>query len=365
LEKLFYQKYDELVGYALTGAFEDADRYFLCCSIINAELTGVVNDCLAGTCALVCYLSSESNNVYIANAGDCRVVLFKKTDSEWSMHPLTVDHNTENPSETKRITDEHPLDPKVIRNGRVKSILRPTRAIGGGLLKVDIVKNMVNKSNITQPWEPPYTTATPEIIQHKIQPDDQFLVLATDGLWELVSNEEVLSFLKELFSQNPQPKVNLATYLIRQVLEKAANRVSFSGPAPKTLQKKLDCLVQASKEIRRKLYDDITITVINLRSGQIWTQSETQAESTISKSNPPSQPKCIEQLKRWGEVLSQNFLVKRSRSMDQFCKEFWPVEEQLWTEKKVHIDKLFEDLGITLQNAEQHTDTFFQEETHL
>ena len=34
--------------------------------------------------------------------------------------------------------------------------------------------------------------ATPEVIEHAVQPDDRYLIMASDGVWEFLSNEEAV-----------------------------------------------------------------------------------------------------------------------------------------------------------------------------
>jgi len=61
-------------------------------------------------------------------------------------------------------------------------------------------------------------TCTPEIRSHKLGGSEKALVVASDGLWEFLSNEEVLEIVKEfhdLDSENPQ---NAADWL-REVSE--------------------------------------------------------------------------------------------------------------------------------------------------
>lgn len=59
---------------------------------------------------------------------------------------------------------------------RVEGVLAVSRAIGDVNLK-------------------PYVTCDPEITNHVLTPEDQFLILASDGLWDVMSNEEVGSFI--------------------------------------------------------------------------------------------------------------------------------------------------------------------------
>lgn len=40
-------------------------------------------------------------------------------------------------------------------------------------------------------YTPPYLTARPEVVHHRLTPRDRFLVIASDGLWDLVSPLQV------------------------------------------------------------------------------------------------------------------------------------------------------------------------------
>ena len=41
----------------------------------------------------------------------------------------------------------------------------------------------------------PYITAVPDIVTHEIGPDDLFVVNATDGIWDVMENEDVGKFV--------------------------------------------------------------------------------------------------------------------------------------------------------------------------
>ena len=42
---------------------------------------------------------------------------------------------------------------------------------------------------------PPYLTAEPEVFRYKLQKEDKFIVLASDGLWDMLSNQEVVNLV--------------------------------------------------------------------------------------------------------------------------------------------------------------------------
>nr|CAB3460864.1 unnamed protein product [Digitaria exilis] len=111
--------------------------------------------------AVVC-----SSHLVIANCGDSRVVLCRgKEPAAWS-----TDHKPDRKDERARI---EALGGKVIQwNGyRVSGILAMSRSIGDRYLK-------------------PFVIPKPEVTVIPRAKDDDCLILASDGLWDVVSNEE-------------------------------------------------------------------------------------------------------------------------------------------------------------------------------
>jgi protein phosphatase 1L len=48
-----------------------------------------------------------------------------------------------------------------------------------------------------------YVVATPDITEETVGPDDQLVVLASDGLWDVVSNDDAINLIKDV---KVQPK---------------------------------------------------------------------------------------------------------------------------------------------------------------
>lgn len=73
-------------------------------------------------------------------------------------------------------------------------------------------------------WTPPYVSARPEIRHHRLTEDDRFLILATDGLYQNMSRQEVVDAAAE-WLEHPLVREScpcLATYLTREALARAA-----------------------------------------------------------------------------------------------------------------------------------------------
>lgn len=84
---------------------------------------------------------------------------------------------------------------------------------------------------------------------------DEFVILATDGLWDFYSNEEVLQLIGN-YKMNENP----SNLLIVDVLKKAIEN-SGSRPTVESFQN----MVSLPHEVRRKYYDDITVFIIKIK----------------------------------------------------------------------------------------------------
>jgi len=158
---------------------------------------------LSGSCALLSFYDSRSKELRVACTGDSRAILGRKSATgNWTATPLSVDQTGDEMSEVLRIRSEHPNEPNVISNGRVLGGLMPTRAFGDATYKWSaevqekLKKDYFHARRQSGLKTPPYVTAEPEITTTKIQPENNdFVVMASDGLWEMLTNEEVVGLV--------------------------------------------------------------------------------------------------------------------------------------------------------------------------
>lgn len=118
------------------------------------------------------------NKLYVANAGDSRGVLGIKGRAK----PLSQDHKPQLENEKNRITAAGGF----VDFGRVNGNLALSRAIGDFEFK---------KSAELSP-ENQIVTAYPDVEQHDLTDEDEFLVLACDGIWDCQSSQAVVEFVR-------------------------------------------------------------------------------------------------------------------------------------------------------------------------
>ena len=172
---------------------------------------------LTGACvnALLLY----GRDIFIANTGDCRSVLGrKKKDNSWVSIPLSTDHTFQNRNEVGRIMKEHPGEEHtVFKYARLLGTLMPLRSFGDVSLKWrEDQLRAIGEYILPGYRTPPYLTAEPEVTHQQLTNHDKFVVIATDGLWDCLTNEQVVNIVGNMFNQHSDD--NIATGLIKQAL---------------------------------------------------------------------------------------------------------------------------------------------------
>ncbi|KAJ3114459.1 Protein phosphatase 2C 2 [Phlyctochytrium bullatum] len=138
----------------------------------------VYNNSPAG-CTAVTALITEDWRLFCGNAGDSRAVLSRNGRAV----ALSSDHKPQNTDEIRRIKEAGGF----VEFGRVNGNLALSRAIG----------DFEYKQRHDFPPERQIVTADPDIVEEKIQPEnDEFVVIACDGIWDCMSNQEVVDFIR-------------------------------------------------------------------------------------------------------------------------------------------------------------------------
>ena len=185
---------DEIVHQSVQKVLQSNNK------IVAAEMLAPA---LSGSCALLSFYDSRSKLLRVACTGDSRAVLGRRSASgKWSATALSVDQTGGNPDEAARLRKLHPGEDHVVRNGRVLGGLEPTRAFGDASYKWTrevserLRSQFFGRSVSPLLKSPPYVTAEPVVTTTKVEPENgDFVVMATDGLWEMLTSEEVIGLV--------------------------------------------------------------------------------------------------------------------------------------------------------------------------
>lgn len=216
--------------------------------LIKPQLAAVGSCCLVG---VIC-----GGTLYIANAGDSRAVLgrFERGISEVNAVQLSTEHNACHETVRDELRSLHPDDSKIVvlkhHVWRVKGIIQVSRAIGDAYLKLTEFNRepLLARFRLREPFYRSILKAEPSIVTHKLCPQDQFVIFASDGLWEHLSNQEAVEIVQN------HPHNGIARRLIKIALQEAA----------KKREMRYSDLRKIERGIRRHFHDDITVVVLFL-----------------------------------------------------------------------------------------------------
>ena len=174
LHQLFFTnlKKETDITKSLKNSFSLAEKTFF----TNSFKTNYDN---SGSCALSCVI--HAGNLYLANVGDSRALLGCRNRN--SVYQLTTDHKPDNLREKNRI--EKAGGKIIAANGMGVSRVYPgklsvTRAFGDFTFKI---KSLGGNSEVL--------VANPEIFIYPICPDYEYVLIASDGIFDVLENEEV------------------------------------------------------------------------------------------------------------------------------------------------------------------------------
>ncbi|KAI4330949.1 hypothetical protein MLD38_029185 [Melastoma candidum] len=174
-----------------------------------------------GTTAVVAIVSAEL--VVVANCGDSRAVICRNGVAV----ALSEDHKPNKPDELTRI---QAAGGRVINWGgyRVLGVLATSRSIGDQYLK-------------------PFVISDPEVRVTPRTDSDEFLILGSDGLWDVIPNE-------------------YACRVVRKCLRGRMRRKSWEGPVEKRSAEAAAVLTELA--IARGSGDNVTVIVVELNGSK-------------------------------------------------------------------------------------------------
>ena len=191
---------------------------------VNAEIQTAFNDAFAemdrillygveeqsrnrwsGCSALTCLL--RGNNLYVANAGNIRAVLCR---GDGSIERLSSNHSPTDKREKRRVRKAKGDICKSDKTAFVNGVVRSTRGLGNHgdpNLKSSVIR-------------------VPVVNCLTLEESDQFLILATNGVWEVFSEEEVILLLEDII-----PDIDVKAIVKR--MQERASALEVGLPVPK------------------------------------------------------------------------------------------------------------------------------------
>ena len=186
----------------------------------------------SGSCGIMALI--QKNKLIIANVGDSRLVLFKKN----SLYFSTEDHKPGSPSEKTRIEKGGGMvyqTPSLIplrQNG--KEIEPPWRVLPGRL-SVSRTFGDVEAKNEKFGGMKNVVVALPDITEIELDEDFNFMVLGCDGIFDVLSNEEILECIKIVLKEkeiNDLNNVNISElcgYIADMIIKSSLAKDSYDN----------------------------------------------------------------------------------------------------------------------------------------
>ena len=171
---------------AIKRGFLKLDRMLLQIGALHCGTTAAVCLCLPGR-------NGAGIELHAANVGDSRIVLVGEGGQP--ARRLSIDHVATDPDEVRRVQ----RDGGHVVGNRVGGSLAITRALGDHVLK----------------GEDGGVTAEPHCVIHQVGANDRFVVMASDGIWDVMSDDDAqeLVLANEALSND-----ELATCVVRSAL---------------------------------------------------------------------------------------------------------------------------------------------------
>ncbi|KAL6133844.1 hypothetical protein ACLB2K_066077 [Fragaria x ananassa] len=204
-----------------------------------------------GSCCLVGVI--WRGTLYVANVGDSRAVIGSLGRSNKIVaEQLNREHNASMEEVRQELRALHPNDSHIVvmKKGvwRIKGIIQVSRSIGDAYLKRPefSLDPSFPRFQLPEPLGRPVLSAEPSVCTRVLQPEDRFIIFASDGLWEHMTNQEAVEIVHN------SPREGIANRLLKLCMSEAGRKVNRT----------YDDLKKVEKGERRCYHDDITIVVI-------------------------------------------------------------------------------------------------------
>lgn len=262
--KMFATEQQSMSVEVIRKAYQATEEGFF--SLVTKQWPMKPQIAAVGSCCLVGVICGGT--LYIANLGDSRAVLGRavKATGEVLAIQLSSEHNVCIESVRQEMHSLHPDDSQIVvlkhNVWRVKGLIQVSRSIGDVYLKKAEFNRepLYAKFRLREPFRKPILSSDPSISVHELQPHDQFVIFASDGLWEHLTNQDAVDMVQN------HPRNGIARRLVKTALQEAA----------KKREMRYSDLKKIDRGVRRHFHDDITVIVVFLDSNLVSRASSTK-----------------------------------------------------------------------------------------
>jgi len=161
---------------------------------VDNSLADNVDASVSGTTAVSCFM--RKNHMWLANSGDSRAIIVRKKDkgTGFTSVDLTEYQKPDTPAEMRRILSMGGHVTPAGANGSPSRVWHNLRGLAMARSIGDHAAATVG------------VIAEPEITEYDVRPDDHSLVIASDGVWELITSEEVAEIVYRVTLQTDDPE---------------------------------------------------------------------------------------------------------------------------------------------------------------
>ena len=148
----------------------------------------------SGSCCISIYV--QKNRLTVANLGDSRAVLCRKTAKDTLAIELSHDHKPSRQAEKERIIKKGGKIEKLKKNGEYVGPLRVwADEEGPGIAMTRTLGDLEGKKI--------GLISEPELDHIDLKPGDKFVIIASDGVFDVMNSHEVVGFILQCEDANP------------------------------------------------------------------------------------------------------------------------------------------------------------------
>ena len=277
----FEQNLTERIINSLKDSYHRIEIEFLKI-VFNERIKGNNNYSRVGSCAISAIIINRE--IYVANLGDSKARLFlsmKKSVKNnsyllYKVKKVSKVFNIRKKSEQDRMKKSYPYDKYIYRcyedkGCYVKGMLQPTRSLGDYTLKyllfnIDKNNNLLYEQ-LERYYDGPYISAEPDINVYYIKDNYKYLIMGSDGLWDVIKSREIGELINnfteinnsnQFWNDKKYNNIEKISYgLMHTILINYSKEMYLNGNYKKILNTPFG-------KTRRNMHDDITIITCDI-----------------------------------------------------------------------------------------------------